>query len=114
MNLDEVMGELREEYLQSFDSKVKNLSVNLEKKEFDLIELEFHKMKGTGETYGIPEISQLGYVVEKICLTKASLIADAMPLALELINLIVKERNEDRGIDLKSHESFIKLEHLAS
>ncbi len=113
MNLDDVMGELREEYLQSFEVKVKNLAGNLENKEYDLIELEFHKMKGTGETYGIPEISQLGYVVEKICQTKQNAITEAFPLAIELIHLIVQERSQEKGIDLKANSSFLKLESIA-
>ena len=112
MNLDEVMSELRVEYLESFDEKIQKLEENLMTGNHSDIELEFHKMKGTGQTYGIDEISTLGMVMETICQKFSGHLAENLPKAITLIRKIVTARSQDQSYDLDNDSDFLNLKSI--
>lgn len=66
MNLDEVLAQLKESYIKKLPLKLEMMKQQIEMKEFEKLREEFHKIKGTGKTYGVPEISLLGEVFEEI------------------------------------------------
>ena len=109
MNLDDVMSELRVEYLESFEEKVKKLAENFKAGSLNEIELEFHKMKGTGQTYGIDEISTLGMVMERLCQNHPNKLGDTLEDAIELINQIVASRSNNEAFPLEENPKYLKL-----
>lgn len=64
MSIDALMAELRKEYIDSLNDKVVEAHELLERRDFVSVQNLFHKLKGSGATYGIPEASQLGEIVE--------------------------------------------------
>lgn len=57
--LSSVLNELKEEYLRKLPLKIDNLKALTEAQNWEGLEDEYHKLKGTGKTYGFPEISVL-------------------------------------------------------
>ncbi len=122
MNFDEMMAELRTEYLATFPHKFLEIEAHLSAADFSRLRDDFHKLKGTGKTYGIPEISELCAIVEKICLNAASTAtapsnsmspaSDSVRLALSILRKIVTSRQAGRELDLATVEEFAHLRPL--
>jgi chemotaxis protein histidine kinase CheA len=64
MSLDAMMAELQKEYIAGLSEKVIEVQSYLEKLDLKAAQNLFHKLKGSGATYGIPEASQLGDLME--------------------------------------------------
>lgn len=64
-----VLGELKEDYLKKLPHKIANIKSLIECQNWECLEDEYHKLKGTGKTYGFPEISviceKLEYLVQQ-------------------------------------------------
>jgi HPt (histidine-containing phosphotransfer) domain-containing protein len=90
-NYNALMAELRTEYLESFDEKFIKLKDFYAKQEWYNIELEYHKLKGTGTTYGIPEVSELCQQLERICQDQKKI---PETLLLDSIDLLSKIRSK--------------------
>ena len=65
----------------------------------------FHKLKGTGATYGVPEISQLGQVVESLCVKYPADSELYVPTALLLLRLIQTTRTLGTACPLEKQNS---------
>lgn len=111
-NFNDLMKELQLEYLASFDEKIKNIQTYYEGRDWDSLELEFHKLKGTGSTYGIPEVTTLFEILEKVCRTHKSLEQENIEGTLGLLALIRKKYLEGFPFDLSSQEAFQKIKAL--
>ena len=112
MSFEEMMAELRTEYLASMPQKVSDIENHMAKKDIDLLRNDFHKLKGSGKTYGLPEVSELGELCEKICLNNKEQVAQMVPLAVSLLKSILHSRNEKRPFDLKQTIEFKTIEKL--
>ena len=64
---EEMMKELQKEYLESFNQKFSTIRDFLQAQDWKNLELEFHKLKGTGATYGVPEVTSICREVEAYC-----------------------------------------------
>ena len=64
MSFESMMAELRKEYVESLNDKVSECQSYLDKSDFGALQNLFHKLKGSGATYGIPEASLLGELIE--------------------------------------------------
>jgi HPt (histidine-containing phosphotransfer) domain-containing protein len=112
MNFDQMMAELRVEYVASLPDKIKALEQHFAALDLEKIRDDFHKLKGTGKTYGIPEISELGEVCEKLCL-KPTVKPDAfVGDALKLLREIHAARLSNQAMDVRSRAEFQKLTKL--
>lgn len=105
-NLDDLMKELRADYIASLPQKIAAIEDHFKAKNVPLLRDDFHKLKGTGKTYGLPEISYLGEHLEKICLERPNEISKAVPLALQILNEIYEARKSNRGYSLNVLERF--------
>ena len=107
-DLGDLIAEMRKEYLDGFDEKYALLNKLYNDKDQKGLENEFHKLKGTGTTYGAPEISQLCGHLEKLC-------AAGFPnptqhaLALELLEKIRGKYLRNESFDLESASQFKEL-----
>ncbi len=109
MNLEELFKTLQIEYLKTFEAKILNMKNFLLKKDFEKLEMEFHKMKGTGSTHNVPEISELGQRMEDY-LSKAQT-ADLIAIedSIQILEDIVKIRNEAKPYELSSCTRYQNL-----
>jgi HPt (histidine-containing phosphotransfer) domain-containing protein len=57
--LSMVLNELKADYLKKLPTKIVNLRALTEAQNWEGLEDEYHKLKGTGKTYGFPEISTI-------------------------------------------------------
>ena len=66
--LSDILAELKSEYRQNFPKKVGQLRELTTQQNWLQLTQEFHKLKGTGRTYGFPEVSLLCEALEVYCL----------------------------------------------
>lgn len=113
-DFETMMRELREEYIKSIPQKITDIESHLTAKMWPELRNDFHKLKGTGKTYGIPEISALCEPVEKICVHKPDVVPAIVPSALRLLKEIYAERLANREYALSSQPAYIQIRDLAS
>lgn len=92
MNFDEMLKSLQQDYLASIPAKIADLEQCLANSDTNALREAFHKLKGTGKTYGLPEISDLGAAVEKICIERPHAAISAATLAVALMQEIHRAR----------------------
>lgn len=59
MKFSELLAELKADYLSILPERIANLEKLLKEKNWKQMHIEFHKLKGTGKTYGFPEVSTI-------------------------------------------------------
>lgn len=67
MNFEEMLKSLQRDYLASMPEKIALIETQIKAGATADLRQSFHKLKGTGRTYGLPEITELAEVVEDIC-----------------------------------------------
>lgn len=112
MNFDALMNQLQSEYVLELPDKIQSIAVHLASRELANVREDFHKLKGTGKTYGIPEISELAEVIERICMDKPQHVPQAVPEALTLLTLIHSSRTAAQAFDISRDQRFSKLKRL--
>ena len=107
MSLEEMMAELQKEYLASFPNKISAIKAHAEENNMDELKNDFHKLKGTGLTYGIPEVSELALKMEDLCKDKhPQVLPQLLPIALNLLEKIYTSRTKGLAVDLSSQTEF--------
>jgi len=109
---EQMMAELRAEYVASLPEKIADIKSHAAAGDREMLRNDFHKLKGTGKTYGIPEISELGLVFEKHCLKNPPNL-DFIPLAIELLAAIHAARLSNTPFVLDTNLEFKKLRDTA-
>lgn len=112
MSLQNLLAELQKEYLQSLPEKISAITVLIKARQMDLVETEFHKLKGTGRTYGVPEISRVGELGERACWIPDGNRFDAINKALDLLSKVHQSRAEGKDFPLESDETCQNLAKL--
>lgn len=65
--IEDLLKALREEYLESIPAKVTLIREQVAAGKTSDLRDSYHKLKGTGRTYGLPEISELAEICEILC-----------------------------------------------
>src|SRR5438270_2952319 len=112
MSLDKILADLKKEYLDGLPTRLAGIRQHLRDGALDVLEDEFHKLKGTGRTYGIPEISDVGEITEHICGDARQHVRTAVPLALDLLSDIHEARIRQETFDVKADPRFSELHKL--
>lgn len=111
-NFEQMMEELKKEYVESLPSKIAEIQKQVEANNIQDVREYFHKLKGTGKTYGLPEITELGEVMEKLCIQNPGEARQYVPSALILLRKIHSERSLARAVNLSLEQSFSQLKAL--
>ena len=107
MTFDQMMAELREEYLASMPGKITDIESHIIARDCEKLRDDFHKLKGTGKTYGIPEISELGECMEKLCLKDFDKALECARQAIRILSQIKDCRsNGNQPFTLASDSEF--------
>lgn len=114
MSLEEMLASLRQEYLDSLPDKIAQLLIQVENASAAELAGSFHKLKGTGRTYGLPEVSQLAEVVENICNQSPGSAPEAVRIALAILKDIHRLRADANSLDLAKDLRFQKIRQLLS
>lgn len=62
----QLLSELKQDYLTALPGKVERMRALLNAENWSDLAEEYHKIKGTGKTYGFPEVSTIGEHLESL------------------------------------------------
>lgn len=114
MSFEEMMQQLKSDYLSSLPEKITEIQTRVQEGKVRELREDFHKLKGTGKTYGLPEISQLAEAVEKICCKQPDKAVEASQIAVQLLKGIYEERQSSQIFNLLENENFHKICRIAA
>ena len=114
MSLDEMLKNLQKDYLQSLPDKISDIRKHIASGSVETLLTAFHKLKGTGKTYGIPEISELAATVEGICQEQPKQAAPVASQAVLILQDIHSARKANVQFSLGDDPRFKKLLRLNS
>ena len=112
MNLEEMIKTLQQEYLAGLPEKITQIETIIQSKESAAIRDSFHKLKGTGTTYGLPEVSELGQAVEEVCIQRPASAAEAGTLGVALLREIHRSRQHQKPFNVSADSRFATLHKL--
>ena len=72
MNFDELLKSLQTDYVAALPNKIAIIKSQIKSGDIKALRESFHKFKGTGRTYGLPEVSELAELVERLCIDEHS------------------------------------------
>lgn len=107
-----MMAELRAEYIATMPQKIGEIKAFAAAHNADALREAFHKLKGSGKTYGIAEVSELFEVCERHCLRKPELSGQVATLALKLFTAIYEARKNGKNFNVSDTEEFKALRSL--
>ncbi len=113
MSIQDVLAELRKSYIEALPSRTDTIEKLWSERRYADVETEFHKLKGTGKTYGIPEISQVGEVTERLCECGTTSAEETVPSALKLLRKIYDARAKGELCRLEDDPDYLYLSELA-
>lgn len=100
--LTQVMAELKAEYLEKFPQKIELLKIlTIDNPDWQRLEDEYHKIKGTGLTYGFPEISVVCEKLETMAQHKETRDLETFKKAIPLLEKMHQSYLENQGFDLQ-------------
>lgn len=114
MSFEDMMKQLRQDYIENLPAKIEEIQTRLDATHIEQLREDFHKLKGTGKTYGFPEISQLAEVVEDICITRPDRAVEAAAEATKVLTSIYRQRQAQQCPDLLKDETFHKIRQFAA
>ncbi len=82
MTIKDLFAELKEQYLQEFPAKLIALKEALNAQDAKNLHVLFHRLKGTGKTYGFEDVSTVSQLLETSCLES---VKTGSPLELQSI-----------------------------
>ncbi len=114
MSLKGLLAELQVEYLATFPEKIMRMDSLWRSGKLQELASEFHKIKGTGRTYGIPEVTVVGEALEALVEMNHSQLNQAVPAALYVLEQIRKARSAGRELKLEHEAQFVMISGLLS
>ena len=105
-SLKDVLAGLQKSYLASMPEKIRNLETLWADRKIELLKTDYHKLKGTGRTYGFPEITALGAAMERLCEIDQSSLERAVPISVKLMKRIGELRANGQALDLDQEPDF--------
>jgi HPt (histidine-containing phosphotransfer) domain-containing protein len=94
VSIHALLAELQKNYLAALPEKVTLIEDLWKDGKLDLLRTEYHKLKGTGRTYGLPEITQIGAALERLCESAKAELVRAVPMSTKLLRRIGDQRTK--------------------
>lgn len=111
-DLKDLLAQLQVDYLKALPTKLTNIESFWKERKLQQLETEFHKLKGTGKTYGLPEISQLGQMLEHLCSAPEDTLNLAVARGLVLFRKVHESRSRGEPLPLDAQSEFQELTTL--
>jgi HPt (histidine-containing phosphotransfer) domain-containing protein len=106
VKFEDLLKNLQRDYLASLPDKISNIQRLAHAADNGGLREAFHKLKGTGRTYGVPEVSELAEVVEVICVQRPEQAVAAASHASALLEDIHSYRSQERVFELATDPRF--------
>ena len=113
MSLDDVLAELRKTYLAALPARADLIAKLHTNRQYAEVETEFHKLKGTGKTYGLPEVTAIAEVAERLVEHGTASADPSIPAALNALRKVTSSRASGAPLDLTRDPDFLDLTELA-
>lgn len=110
--LNDLFAELKSEYLDTFTEKTEAIHNFWAKQDRNALQNEFHKIKGTGTTYGIPEVTTIAEILEEMCEINSPQLGTAIMVTLELFQKICHAYKFGGDYDLRKDPLFKAVETM--
>lgn len=107
--LKQLLQELKAEYITALPSKINYLQEVADGKDLELLISEYHKLKGTGKTYGLPEVSVVAGLLEQHLTEHPEDTFLVHDTAMQLLRDIQKDYAAQIVFDLYAHPNYQKL-----
>ena len=114
MSFAAMMEQLKKEYIESLPEKIETIESHIQKQCSNSVKEDFHKLKGTGKTYGLPEVSTLAASVEAICIQTPERSFSAAEQALPILRDIHQSRATDQLHDIGSDERYLQIRRTSA
>lgn len=112
MSLEDMLKSLQRDYVAGLPGKIDLIRGQIRAESATGLRECFHKLKGTGRTYGLPEISELAEVVERICSASPKDAVPAAGHAILILQDIFSSRNAEISYNLHSDPRFEQIRRL--
>lgn len=115
-SLEDIIGPLKAEYISELPHRIEKMRSLLRSRNIEDARNIFHNLKGTGATYGFPEISTLCQVLELICATSDIEKEAKIPyleLGLGLLEEIHQARSQSKALLIEAEAHFAKISEFS-
>ncbi len=112
MSFDELLKSLQQDYMSSIPQKIDIIRKQMTDGSVHDLRESFHKLKGTGRTYGMPEVSELSAALEEICIDFPERAVTAAGHALQLLTEIHAARKQNQVLALEKDGRFLAIRKL--
>ncbi len=85
---EQLLATLKKEYLDTIPQKIAEIESYLTKKDVESLLNVFHKLKGSGKTYGVDDISVIGQKVEDEIIKNSKIALKLIPDAISTLKEI--------------------------
>ncbi len=109
MSIDDLLKELQQEYIQGIPEKIQELKEFSQKNDLENLINSFHKLKGSGKTYGLEEVSVFGQFFEIWMREKKEKVFPFIPKAIQILERINASRIQGKPYSLDSDQEYQKL-----
>ena len=112
VNFDELLKSLHRDYLSSLPKKISTIREQIASGNSSDLRESFHKLKGTGRTYGMPEVSELAACIEEICIDFPDRAVVACGHGVELLQDIFDARTKGLDFALDADQRYSAVRKL--
>lgn len=109
MSFQEMMENLKKEYIQSIPEKIAEIKTLKNTQDLPGLRNAFHKLKGSGQTYGLPEISEIAAPVEGLFKIGSQEALPACDRALVLFEKLYQAETHHLPFRLQEQPEFLTL-----
>jgi len=110
--LNDLFAELKTEYLESFAEKIQVIEQMWQAKDRESLTNEYHKIKGTGLTYGVQEMTDIAEIVEDLCHQKSPQLGFAIMMSVELFKRVRASYEQGESFELGRDKIFKALRKI--
>lgn len=106
-----LLDNLKVDYLKALEERIELLTDLTQKKDIENLESEYHKLKGTGKTYGFPAVSDVCNEMEKLTRGKTEVPEHLLAVGPVLLQYCLDSFRAMGPLNLEQHPDFIALKN---
>jgi HPt (histidine-containing phosphotransfer) domain-containing protein len=106
----EAFEALRKKYLNGIPEKILNIRKMITTNETHLLQQEFHKIKGSGKTYGYPDVTLIAFHIDKHCKMGNPNMFVLAEKACVLLQKIYDSHTTQQSYDLQNDPLFKEIQ----
>lgn len=109
MSFEDLLKSLQSEYVAALPNKIAIIGSQIKSNDLTALRESFHKFKGTGRTYGLPEVSELAELVEKLCIQESAHAMAAAANAVAILQDIYNSRKAHQPYSLQHDPRYLEI-----